>query len=134
MEYQITVSEKQARIISSALDIYSRIQGGQFAKVLDRFEWKELSNDEKKRIEYMLTDLKCMLTGVEGNGYIGIGQISEDGRIAYDIHQVIRHCLAHNTKPTPNSWTEWTVDFDKPSQYGSETLCEIEKCGEILHE
>jgi hypothetical protein len=40
MKYQITISEKQARIISSALDVYSRIQGGQFANVLDRFEWK----------------------------------------------------------------------------------------------
>jgi hypothetical protein len=127
MQYQIIVSEKQTRILSSALDVYSRIQGGQFETVLDRFEWKKLTREEKNKIEKMLTDLKCMLTGVEENAYLGIGQISDDGQIAYDIHQVVRHCLANNTKTDPTNWINWSVDYRTPCQYGSEPLCQIKK-------
>lgn len=128
MGYQIIVNEKQARIISSALDVYARIQGGQFKNAFDRFEWKKISETEKDKIDQMLNYLKCVLTGEEGNGYLGIGLISDDAQIVYDIHQVIRHCIAHNTKPlpSPQDWIAWTVDFNKPSQYGSEPLCEVE--------
>ncbi len=125
MRYQIIVNEKQAKVISNALDVYARIQGGQFANVINRFEWKKVSESKKDKIDEMLSYLKCVLTGVEGNGYMGIGQINNDGQIAYDVHQVIRHCIAHNTKPLPTNWSNWTVDFDKPSQYGSEPLCEV---------
>lgn len=82
MKYQIIVNEKQARIISNALDVCSRLEGGQFETVLDRFNWKKLNSEEKDKIEEMLTDLKCMLTGVERNAYLGIGQISDDGQVA----------------------------------------------------
>lgn len=125
MKYQITVNEKQARIISNALDVCSRLQGGQFDTVLNRFSWKELDVEERNKIREMLTDLKCMLTGVERNAYLGIGQISDDGQIAYDIHQVVRHALAVNSDFSPTNWSNWTVDYNEPLQHGSEPLCHV---------
>jgi hypothetical protein len=95
---------------------------------------EKLNSEEEDKVEQMLIDLKCLLTGVKGNGYLGIGQISDDGQIGYDMHQVVRHCLAHSTKPDPTNWLEWTTDFDKPSQYGSEPLCQIKRCEEIASE
>lgn len=123
MKYKLTVSEKQAKVISFALDFYSRISGGQFEEVFMRFHWEKIDDDGRTKALEMLTDLKCMLTGLKPNQpNVGIGNVCEEGKIAFDLHQVIRHRLA---KDNPNQHP-YSVDLDRPMKYSKEILAQIE--------
>ena len=74
-KYQITLNREQARLISTALDFYSRIIGGQFNEIISRFSWETCSDEALKEAEEILTRLKYLLTGIEGSGNLGIGNI-----------------------------------------------------------
>lgn len=124
MKYKLIVSEKQAKTISWALDFYSRTMGGQLEDILCRFYWRNLKDDQREEAHNTLADLKCMLTGLNRNQpNMGLHNISEDGRIAYDLHQVIRHQIAHDH---PNDLHQYDVDFDTPRQVSNEPLAKIE--------
>lgn len=56
------------------------------------------------------------------NGYLGIGNVSEEARIAYDLHQVIRYVL-HRKKLDEKHKTI----FDNPRQYSNEPWAVLEK-------
>ena len=128
MKYKLVVNEKQAKIISWALDFYSRTMGGQLEDILCRFHWRNLNDDKRDEAHDILVDLKCMLTGLNPNQpNMELHNISEDGRIAYDLHQVIRHQIAHNN---PNDCHEYSVDLGTPRQVGSESLANIEPLNE----
>jgi len=60
---------------------------------------------------------------MDDNSNLGIGNISENGRNAYDLHQVIRYRLAlDGIKPEM-----LTFDFSPPTQRGSQPLAQIER-------
>jgi len=120
-KYQITLNREQAQTISKALDFHSRIIGGQFQEIIDLF-W-DAKPENVKEAEKILTRLKYLLTGMGEDGNLGIGNISENGRNAYDLHQVIRHRLALDK---PESRHEFSVDFRSPSQYGTQPFAQIE--------
>lgn len=50
MKYKLVVNEKQAKIISWALDFYSRTMGGQLEDILCRFHWRNLNDDKQLMI------------------------------------------------------------------------------------
>lgn len=128
MKYKLIVSEKQAKTISWALDFYSRTMGGQLEDILCRFHWRNLSDDKLDEARDILVNLKYMLTGLNPNQpNIGLHNISEEGRIAYDLHQVIRHQIAHDN---PDDHHKYDVDFDTPMQFSSESLAKIESLDE----
>lgn len=128
MKYKLIVSKKQAKTISLALDFYSRIMGGQFEDILHRFPWKNLNDDKRDEARNILVNLKCMLTGLNPNQpNMGLHNISEEGRIAYDLHQVIRNKIAHDN---PDDHHKYSVDFDPPLKYSSESLAKIESIDE----
>jgi hypothetical protein len=121
--YQITLNEEQAKIISKSLDFYSRIIGEQFERIKDLF-WGTKS-EHFEEIGKVLSRLKYLLIGIEDNSNLGIGNISVEGRNAYDLHQVIRHCLALNRATKPSHWL--TVDFNPPTQCADQPLAQIER-------
>lgn len=125
MQYKLTINEHQAKVISFALDFYSRISGGQFEQIVHRFDWQNSKEDNVSiKATALLVDLKCVLTGLNKSEHnIGLGNICEDGKIAYDLHQVIRHKLANTDSSSshPDS-----VDFNVPRQVSNEALAEID--------
>lgn len=100
--YNLLINEKQVEVISLALDIFSRMESGQLEWCFSMIPWKQQENF--KKIIPLLDELKKSLTGME-QGTLGIGHVSEDARIAYDIHQVLRCTYA---------------DFDKSHQWSKE--------------
>lgn len=123
--YILKITEDQAKIISKALDLYSRIFMGQFKEILDfQFGWKmELEDHEWCR--KALQTVKRVATGLENNAYYGIfsEKISNKARAAYDIHQVIRNKLAWDNNPNGGI----TVNFDKPINTSAMPLPDIKK-------
>jgi hypothetical protein len=54
MKYKLTVNEKQAKVISFALDFYSRVSGGQFEEIFNQFRWGDINDDDRKKAQEML--------------------------------------------------------------------------------
>ena len=127
MQYKLTINENQAKIISFALDFYSRISGGQFEEIVDRFHWRNIKNEnERDQAFELFRDLKCMLTGLQrSQPNIGLGNISEEGKVAYDLYQVIRYRLANDDTKKSN-YSFLSVDFNTPHQKSNEPLAQIE--------
>jgi hypothetical protein len=125
MQYKLTITENQAKAISIALDFYSRISGGQFEEITSHFPWRNFKDhDELDKATEIFTDLKCLLTGLKrSQPNMGLHTIPERGKIAYDLHQVIRHRLANDN---PDKSHKYSVDFDTPRKTSQEPLAEIE--------
>ena len=119
-KYRIEVNEEQAKIISLALDIFSRIEAGQLEWVFSMIPWKYRENLESA--EPMLKELQLLLTGMQ-RGNLGIGNVSNSARIAFDLHQVIRHRLAWDKEPKGGMG----VFFDPPMKWSDQPLAEIEQ-------
>lgn len=117
-EYEILVNEQQLKTISLALDIFSRLEGGQLKRCFSMINWKNYDN--LTSIQPMLEQIQLLLTGMT-DGNLGIGNVSTQSQMAYDLHQVIRHYLAW--KETPEGGIE--VRFDRPLQFGDEPLAKI---------
>jgi len=125
-KYQLTISEKQARVIITALDLFLRIGLGQFEKILDHPQYlHKIINDNVsfKESEKLLYRIKSILTGYPPYASHGIGslKVHEDCTISYDIAQVIRHRLAWDKKPEGGL----TTDFGTPVQFSNEELAKI---------
>ena len=118
-KYVIEVSEEQARIISLALDIYSRMEGGQLEWAFSMIQWKYPDNLEAA--DLLLKELQLLLTGKD-RGNLGIGNVSNSARMAYDLHQVIRHRLSWDNEPSGGM----AVHFNPPMQWGDQPLAKIE--------
>lgn len=117
--YNLTLTEKQATVLTRALDLFSRIGIGQFEEVINIFRDEHLSDPEMtpERIDEArkhIDHVKFMLTGHPANGSFGIlnPRVSDDYRIAYDIQQVIRNRLAWDRRPEGGI----QVQFDPPDQ------------------
>lgn len=112
---QITVTEKQAHLISEALELYVRLNLGQFDKLIDvptihdnvwnnhREEWHNFAIEELTAVRNKLFDMNFGLSGSHG---INSTQVSDYARLAQDIHEVIRHFFWLNN---PNR-SDMTVD------------------------
>src|SRR5437879_842303 len=90
-KYRIEINEEQAKIISLALDIFSRMEAGRLEWIFSMISWKYY--EKLQSAEPMLKELQLLLTGMQ-RGNLGIGNVSNSAKIAYDLHQVIRHRLA----------------------------------------
>jgi hypothetical protein len=120
---KLTITDKQAKLISRMCDICSRLYAGQV---------QELEEFHKLPRERMLDIKNSWFPELNNNASYGIvnTQISDNARILYDMHQVIRHWFAwRNQKNTPKTrnWSEQIgVSFDNPWKTGDQPLINIE--------
>lgn len=119
-KYNITVTQEQAKLLSLVLDLYSRMESGQLDYVFSMIPWKH--NEDLKSAKPLLKELQLLLTGIQ-NGNLGIGNVSNSAKMAYDLHQVIRHRLSWDENPNGGI----QVNFDKPMKWSDEPLAKIER-------
>jgi hypothetical protein len=125
-KYTLHLTERQARVIIDALDLFSRIGMGQLKEVSYVLRQNPLPEPEAERDARitLLSDIRERLDMLSrywnANGFSGITSksISDRFRIAWDILQVIRHRLAWDQKPEGGI----TVDFDEPMVTAREFL------------
>jgi len=122
MKVTLELSERQAKIVQSALDIYTRLGLGQIERVGDFLDWKT-----RDQWEQLLAAVKVIGTGHHPNASTGISHPELDDRfkIAYEIQQVVRGKVAWHNKPEGG----WTVDFDDPLKLSQEPLpeCQVDE-------
>lgn len=98
-KFTIELGEKELRLISNALDIYSRLALGQF-EIIDQVSslqeeiWKNKDLDWSKMKEVTDNIKTTIWPELTPNSYWGIfnrEHVHDDARIAGDLHQQIRH-------------------------------------------
>ena len=138
-KYILELTEKQARLLSWALDTFPRLIQGQSFAYQDLFEtaWekrckKATGNMMDEEFEggwwKMREDAEALCKEIKRR-FWKLPYISENGLhyddtadILWDIHQVIRHELWKNNP----DHTPLTVDASPAMQVGSESLAKIE--------
>ena len=98
IEMKIEISDKQACVIITALDHYSRIGMGQLETVADalcQLRPKECE-DRWSLVETFTDPMKCRIFGYTGGSSAGICSpvVSDLAKMAYDIQCVIRQDIA----------------------------------------
>ena len=139
MKYQITLTEKQARLLSYALDQFPRLIEGQDSSFQDLMEsaWEKrckkatgnMMDDEwdggwnamREDAERICKEIKKRFWGLKWNANYGI-RYNDEADILYDMHCVLRHAL-WLSQPEPKN--HMTVDSNPAHQFGSEPLATI---------
>ena len=125
MEYNIKLNKKQMQILVKSLDIYSRIEIGQFHTPIEEsylYYNKKVHHDELN----MILNLLSQEFGFDGaNHSYGIynKEVDQSAREAYAMQQVIRHQL---WKDNPNH-CKHTVDSSVNIIDSKETKIKVDK-------
>ena len=136
--YTITVTERQARIISNACELMARIGIGQWQEFLNylpganKMNWNDM---REELLPIMERHLKPAV-GINGwNSSLGVGseKSAPDTDEAFDLSAVIRHRLAWDravdngiTDGVTRNWdVMMAVDYDDVMHWGKEPLAEI---------
>ena len=117
-KYILAMTDEQAGVISRACDFYARILNGQFNEIC----WETLVLntvhplpddfcERRDKMEQLLLQARaCAFPELNGAGHhYGVGH-DETADIAWNVHQVIRHCRAWNNHPEGGL----SLDFCKP--------------------
>lgn len=138
MKYILELSEKQARLVSWALDTLPRLIEGQGRAYQDLFEqaWEKRSKKAtgnfmdkefeggwyamREDAEQFCRDIKRRFWALSPNADYGI-HYDETADILWDIYQCLRHELWKNDQTKLN----YTVDAYPASQFGTEPLCKV---------
>lgn len=123
--YQLTITEKQAEVIQRALEFYGRVSMGQLDEVEFVCPIDQLQAD-KTLGRSALETAKFAFTGLRNGAYIGVSGVNDNAKIAWDIHQVIRHRISWDRNPEGG----WTTNYDEPMHYSNTEKLPIMKKAE----
>ena len=125
-QYTLTISDKQARILASAVELYSRVGEGQWDHLLSLDPLHLFPKYfDRDKVRAMLDEITYMIYGKKSNCVTRDNDTPDEYEAAWDINQVIRHRLAWDEHPEGGH----TVDFGEPMQTSKE--CELAKIGRI---
>lgn len=131
--YNLSLTKKQAEVLVRATDVYMRLLMGQFNIVAEQFLFREGVTSERMDMARRHLDAAkvCLFPELQGSSTASLSMTSpkneEASRVAYDIHQVIRHRLtwdeeAASKKPRTGFKGVW---HDVPMKTSGEMLPHI---------
>ncbi len=136
--YKLNLTEKQLKVIASALEAYGRAQMGQFKNAIEQImyyhgdkEYSENLQDDYGDYDKLLgleNIMKCMIFKNKDNltrphVSLGIGQTSEFGKVGYEIQCVIEQFLAVLEN---NGFWKSSRPFYEPIPYSNEPLASFD--------
>lgn len=141
--YTLTVTEEQLKVISTACELLSRIQGGQIREAFEylplkkEVDWSvyhEIKDELTKRMPEILED------GIDGwSSSFGVGssKVHKYHDVAWDLYTTTRHQLSWEYAieqgwvenfDSPRDWSKMLgVSFDSPMKFSEEPLAKIER-------
>lgn len=140
--YTLTMTDTQARVIAQATEVFARLGIGQFRDALEHLPKREYVPEgwfhDMDIIGKMMS--KHMIDGVDGySSNLGIHSkdVSEESRVAWDMHQVVRHRLSWDRAVeegviksinSPRKWPEMMqVSYDEPMKASEHPLAVMKK-------
>lgn len=140
-KYKLTLTEEQARLLSIAMETFARLGAGQWREafrnlpIKEDVNWTEWNEDLDYIGDVISKHLKDNVDGWRKS--LSIHSISEESKIAWDIHQVVRKRLAWEraieksvveSHDSPRNWIDMlTVDYDDPMKVSECPLATIEE-------
>ena len=138
MNYTLTITERQARVLSMACEVLARLGMGQFKDALDHLpeakkrDWSAWHDDMEQISRILSKHMPCGIDGIRSS--TGISNADEEARAAWDLHAVIRHRLAWDraiaegvTDGTKREWPAMMqVSYDEPMKYSEEPLAKMD--------
>lgn len=129
--YHLSLTERQAQVITEALDFFSRIGMGQLEEIAHVLRVYTKPSESSSLQSYRLDELKRLIREAAnvwmgspcGCHGISSEEIGDVFRVAWDLHQVIRHRLSWDRHPNGGL----QVSFDTPMKYSQEPLAIIKK-------
>ena len=141
--YNLQVTEEQLKVISTACELLSRIQGGQISEAFEHLPLKKgvdwnvyhkIKDEVTKRMPEILED------GIDGwSSSFGVGstKVHKYHDIAWDLYTTTRHQLSWEYA-IEQGWVEnfnsprdfknmLGVSFDSPMKFSEEPLAKIER-------
>jgi len=115
MKYTLTFNEEQLSIMEAALHAFARMQTGQFYIALESVIW------DKKLYEKLNKTQQAWIDQLNVHEYTKMHGHTENGNIAWDIYQVLRHQAWLDRGSEPKN----TVS-DSVHKMGKEELPKIE--------
>jgi len=111
MSFQIELEEAHIKVLTSALEMYSRAQMGQFKYALEQInEYAALPWETQGFIENTIKSF--VFPELTGNMFYGIhsSERPDSARVAFDMYQVLRHQLWKERQERGDSVSRATVD------------------------
>jgi hypothetical protein len=101
---QVTLTPEQAGVVVDALDLFSRLHIGQFHTVAELFFDRLPDRETVALMENTLFDARQLafpeLTGGPNQSHsMSSRKVSEVGKVAWDVQQVIRHTTSWARNP-----------------------------------
>jgi hypothetical protein len=142
--YTLTLTDRQMHVISRACEVIARLGIGQLPEALRELpkpdsgiDWIEWNTDCEAVCKIMSKYLPGNINGWNSN--LSIHHADNGARIAWDLHQVIRHRLAWDsatargiTDGTTRDWSQMLgVHFDAPSKTAEEPLATVGREQEV---
>ena len=129
--YQLSLTERQAQVLTEALDLFSRIGMGQLEEIAYVLRSYTKPSESSSLLSSRLDELKRLAREASnvwmgspfGCRGISSEEIGDAFRVAWDLHQVIRYRLAWDRNPNGGL----QVSFDTPMKYSQEPLAIIKK-------
>lgn len=136
--YTLHVTAAQAQTISRACEVLARLGIGQVIEGLrelpqaEGIDWTDFHDDCQAVSTLMSKYMPHRINGYSSN--LGIYNADKDARLAWDLHQVLRHRLAWDraktegwTDGTTRNWNEMMgVHYDEPLKVCEEPLAKME--------
>jgi len=120
MKYKLEITDDHAQVLCAALEMYSRVQMGQFWAMADPWFCQE----NHRELYDALDALKPIIfPDLQHNAYHGIHspKVDSKAQMAWDIQQVIRHRLSWDKTPEGGMG----VNFHDPHRSGPPPLAKI---------
>jgi hypothetical protein len=122
MNVSLTCSESHARIIMTALDLFFRVNLGQFDEAWRYVEDSPEFNDDGREVARTAAaamKAACFPLLEPGASYgITSPHVSTEAKIACEIHQTMRYAISWAKNPDGGM----TVNFDEPLKLTGEPL------------
>lgn len=126
---KIVMDETQARVVSEALELYSRVHLGQLDELprVTRRAYIDEKTGQKVDMRTVVYYIECLKNALfpelDKNEYYGIysDKISDRAKISFDVYQCLRNALAWHFTPDGGI----TVDFDEPLAVSQHPLPDV---------
>ncbi len=116
LEYRLDISEEHAQILWDALELYTRIHMGQWKECVDNSLVPAcLTTEARRALNSLAFEFKARPSRTGYHGILSDTLVGKP-RTAFDMEQVIRHCLSWSRRPHG----EIGVHFDEPMHWSKE--------------
>ena len=121
-QYELRLSHRHVRVLIKALDMFNRIEIGQFERIVD--DKFDIPIEVRRLVRGLFDEAKHLMYGLPANASKGIcsPELDEDVHISYEIEKVLQKIIAE-----VEDHHRWSVWRDGPMSISKEPFPTIKQ-------